>query len=176
MLSGCWNFPVKDISEENPTCYVTLILGKKLSLCETQCLFPPVWLSLVLFSFSLLLAVSYLTKVLWREWPTKPQLNLLSVSATSHFWKCFPGMEQPVLSDTAWEKSPAASLNWWFDHPSGNTHLQLPLLLTVFERKIQFPRQICSVVTLRVVLTSLRGEGMQGRGETPSKAVAWAAL
>lgn len=65
------------------------------------------------------------------------------------------------------EKPPAASLNWWFDHPGGNIQLQLPLLFTVFERKIQFPRQVCSVVTWRVLLTSSRGEEVQGRVRNP---------
>lgn len=39
---SCWNFPVKEISRENSTCYKPPILGKKHYLCETQCLFPPV--------------------------------------------------------------------------------------------------------------------------------------
>lgn len=65
------------------------------------------------------------------------------------------------------DKSPAASLNWWFDHPTGNLHLELPLIFTVFERKIQFPRQVCSVVTWRVLLTSSRGEEVQGRVRNP---------
>lgn len=47
-----------------------------------------------------------------------------------------------------------------------NSHLQLPLLFTVFERKIQFPRQVCSVVTRSVLLT-FRGKEVQGRVRNP---------
>lgn len=66
-------------------------------------------------------------------------------------------------ADTAQETSPAASLSWWFGHPTANIHLQLPLLFSAFETKIQFPREVCGVVTRRVLLACLRGEEVQGR-------------
>lgn len=80
---------------------------------------------------------------------------------------CASGRSHPgpgeASSDTAREASPAASLSWWFGHPTANIHLQLPLLFSAFETKIQFPREVCGVVTRRVLLACLRGEEVQGR-------------
>lgn len=68
-------------------------------------------------------------------------------------------------ADTARETSPAASLSWWFGHPTANIHLQLPLLFSAFETKIQFPREVCGVVTRRVLLACFKRRGGAGQGE-----------
>lgn len=82
---------------------------------------------------------------------------------------CASGRSHPgpgeASSDTAREASPAASLSWWFGHPTANIHLQLPLLFSAFETKIQFPREVCGVVTRRVLLACFKRRGGAGQGE-----------
>lgn len=114
-------------------------------------------------------------KALWRKLPTKPQLNVLSVSAISHILRCFPGTRAACASGRSHLGPGEASVKHSLRDTTSSCpelvvwpfqwkyHLQLPLLFAGFGRKMTFPRQVCAVVTRRVLLTYFRGQEVQGR-------------